>query len=126
MSGVPADRPPAATEWTRLVPSDVIAPGQIVDVGHGETDLVVWRTSAGEPCVMSARCPHLWSHLAGEGVVEDDELICCTHGWRFATCGTATVIRSGSRDAMTNIAVYPVAERDGEIWGELPTAEPEV
>lgn len=117
---------PAEPEWIRLVPSDVIGPGQIVDVGHGETDLVVWRTTDGEACVMSARCPHLWSHLAGEGVVEGNELICCTHGWRFATCGTGTVIRGDKRDAMTDIAVYPVSERDGEIWGQLPGAEPEL
>lgn len=114
---------PAATEWIRLAASDSVAPGQILDVGHGEEDLVVWRTASGEPCVMSARCPHLWSHLAGEGVVEGDELICCTHGWRFATCGTGTVIRGERRDPMTDIAVFPVSERDGGIWGELSPPE---
>ena len=57
--------------------------GQIVDAAHGEQDLVVWRTFEGEPCVMEARCPHEWSHLGAEGVVDGLEILCTAHFWRF-------------------------------------------
>jgi nitrite reductase/ring-hydroxylating ferredoxin subunit len=36
---------------------------------------------------MEARCPHQWSHLGGEGVVEGDELVCLTPPLAFTTEG---------------------------------------
>jgi len=99
-----------------------VAPGQIVDAVHGDLDLVVWRTFEGEPCVMEARCPHQWSHLGAEGVVDGPEIVCAAHFWRFDTSGTGTKVgMTGRRDPKSDIAVFPCREVDGRIEALLPS-----
>lgn len=97
--------------------SDAIGPSQIVDATHRDDDLVIWRTAEGRLCVMDARCPHQWSHLGAEGVVDGDEVVCTSHWWRFTTDGTATMLRTnGDRDPQAAIAVFACKERDGQVW----------
>ena len=99
-----------------------VAPGQIVDAVHGDQDLVVWRTFEGEPCVMEARCPHEWSHLGAEGVVDGPEILCTAHFWRFTTDGTGSKVgMTGRRDPKADIAVFPCREVDGRIEAQLPS-----
>lgn len=92
-------------------------PGSVVEAVLGVKDLVVWRTVLGEVCVMEARCPHQWSHLAQEGSVDGEELVCLTHFWRFTTDGEGWKTNmSGRRDRKSDIDVYPCSEDDGQIW----------
>ena len=106
--------------WVEV--AGAVAPGQIVDAAHGDLDLVVWRTFEGEPCVMEARCPHQWSHLGAEGVVDGPEIVCTAHFWRFDTSGTGTKVgMTGRRDPKSDIAVYPCREVDGRIEARLPS-----
>lgn len=108
----PDDSPP----WIPLVPADAVGPGTVMAASWGGLDLVVWRTTDGRPCVMEARCPHNWSHLGAEGAVDGDELVCCTHYWRFALDGTGTKLNAnGRRDPKADIEVYPCAERDAMV-----------
>ena len=107
--------------WVEV--AGAVAPGQIVDAVHGDLDLVVWRTFEGEPCVMEARCPHQWSHLGAEGVVDGPEIVCAAHFWRFDTSGTGTKVgMTGRRDPKSDIAVFPCREVDGRIEA-LPPSE---
>lgn len=102
--------------WIAVASSADIAPGQVVDAAHDD-ELVVWRTAGGVACVMDARCPHQWSHLAAEGVVDGEEIICTSHWWRFATDGTACRLRTdGTREPQADTTVVPCEERDGRIW----------
>ena len=102
--------------WRELLDAEAVAPGQVKGVACGDLDLVVWRTAAGEVSVMDARCPHLWSHLAAEGAVDGEELVCTAHFWRFDTSGAGVKLAaSGRRDRKGDIAVYPCRERDGTI-----------
>lgn len=110
--------------WTRLVDSDAVAPGAIVDAslppeepGGYDRDLVVWRTFDGEPCVMDARCPHQWSHLGAEGFVDGDEIVCTAHFWRFTVAGVGSKVNvNGRRDMKSDVDVFACEERDGGIW----------
>ena len=107
-------------EWVEV--AGEVAAGQIVDAAHGDLDLVVWRTFDGEACVMEARCPHQWSHLGAEGVVDGPEIVCAAHFWRFDTSGTGTKAgMTGRRDPKADIAVYPCREVDGRIEAQLPS-----
>ena len=107
-------------EWVEV--AQEIGAGQIEDAAHGDLDLVVWRTSAGEPCVMEARCPHQWSHLGAEGAVDGFEIVCAAHFWRFDTTGTGTKMgMTGRRDPKSDIAVYPCREADCRIQARLPS-----
>lgn len=98
-----------------------LAPGAIVDATVGTLDLVVWRTVGGRPCVMDARCPHQWSHLAAEGVVDGEEILCLSHFWRFDPDGRGAKVNvNGRRDPKGDTVVYPCREHDGDIWALIP------
>jgi len=109
--------------WIRLVDGD-IPPGGIVEATLGGEDLVVWRGGSGVPCVSEARCPHQWSHLASEGVVDGDELVCLTHFWRFGSDGAGWKLNAdGRRDRKGDLAVLSCVEHDGAIWVRQPGVE---
>lgn len=102
--------------WEWLIAATEVASSEVVAVEVGELELVVWRTRQGDPVVMDARCPHQWSHLAAEGVVDGDEIVCAAHFWRFDTagCGSKLTVR-GRRDPKGPIGIYPCREIDGAI-----------
>lgn len=112
-------------EWVDLVAADEVVPGVLtpVDLGVGSDrlELVVWRDRSGRPCVMDARCPHQWSYLGHEGVLDGDELVCASHFWRFGVDGRGTKVNvNGRRDVKADITVFPVAEVDGRIRAQVP------
>ena len=108
--------PEAEGNW-RIVDVDLPSPGSVIDAVCGDDDLVVWRTDRGEVCVMDARCPHQWSHLAQEGMVDGEELVCLAHFWRFSTSGEGWKANiNGRRDRKGDIDVYSSREIDGRIW----------
>jgi phenylpropionate dioxygenase-like ring-hydroxylating dioxygenase large terminal subunit len=105
--------------WVRIGDSSLPA-GGILGTTLADEDLVIWRSMAGTPCVAEARCPHQWSHLAGEGAVDGEELVCLTHLWRFTVDGEGWKENaSGRRDRKGDLAVKPCVERDGGIWVQV-------
>ncbi|MDH3754790.1 MAG: Rieske 2Fe-2S domain-containing protein [Acidimicrobiia bacterium] len=103
--------------WTPLVTAAAVEPGGIVDAELGDIDVVVWRAATGRLCVMDARCPHQWSHLGAEGVVDGDEIVCCAHGWRFELDGSGWKQNmAGRRDRKSDIDVFACDVRDGTVW----------
>ncbi len=94
-----------------------LLPEGIVEVGLDEEDLVVWRTASGAACVMEARCPHQWSHLASQGAVDGEELVCLTHFWRFTLTGEGWKQNlDGRRDRKGDIATLDCLENSEGIW----------
>jgi len=114
------DGGPPEPGWARV--ADVVpAPGTIAESTierAGRTDdLVVWVTASGVPCVSEARCPHQWSHLAHEGAVDGEELVCLTHFWRFGVDGEGWKQNvNGRRDRKGDLEVLPCVAHDGGIW----------
>lgn len=103
--------------WVRVA-EVAPAPGAIVDCD--DHDVVVWRTLGGEICVMDCRCPHQWSHLGAEGVVDGDEIVCTAHYWRFTTAGVGSKLNvGGRRDEKAPIDVFEHRVEDGEIWARI-------
>ncbi len=110
----------ASRAFVALLPGEAVACGAVVAVDVGEVELVVWRTAEGEAVVTDARCPHQWSHLEAEGVVDGDELVCTSHFWRFDTRGCGSKLtETGRRDPKADIDTYPSRERDGVIEAAL-------
>lgn len=105
----------AADDWAAVATTEGVGAGTIV--ADDDHDVVVWRPSGGgSPCVMDARCPHQWSHLAAEGVVDGDELVCAAHFWRFDRHGRGTKLNvGGRRDPKSDVEVFECRERDGMI-----------
>jgi nitrite reductase/ring-hydroxylating ferredoxin subunit len=78
--------------------------------------LVGWRDGAGEMHVMDAFCPHLGAHLGHGGTVEDCELVCPFHGWRFDSDGLNTEIPYSDRvNRKAKLRPYPTVERNGVV-----------
>jgi phenylpropionate dioxygenase-like ring-hydroxylating dioxygenase large terminal subunit len=110
-----------ARRWVPVLAAADIAPGSVAEAAVGDRDLVVWRTHDGRACVFDARCPHQWSHLGAEGVVDGDELVCTAHFWRFSCDGTGTKLAmSGRRHPKADAGVVPCREVDGRIEVGLP------
>ncbi len=106
------------SRWVEV--AGTVAPGAVAEASVGDLDLVVWRNFDGEACVMEARCPHQWSHLGAEGVVDGPEIVCAAHFWRFTTAGTGTkVAMNGRRDRKADIRVFPCREVGGRIEADL-------
>jgi nitrite reductase/ring-hydroxylating ferredoxin subunit len=111
--------------WTDVLASDAVAPGAVVGVEVGSGRRVLWRTAAGRLAACDARCPHQWSDLAHEGVVDGEELVCLTHFWRFDTAGRGSKLAvTGRRDPKGDVPRVEVRELDGRI--EVFVAEPPV
>jgi phenylpropionate dioxygenase-like ring-hydroxylating dioxygenase large terminal subunit len=111
--------PESDVTWVTVAESSEVVAGSVVPMD--DHDVVVWRTSDGAPCVMDARCPHEWSHLAVEGVVEGDHLVCCSHFWRFGRTGDAsTVDRQGRRTERLPITVFRCRELEDRIEALIP------
>jgi nitrite reductase/ring-hydroxylating ferredoxin subunit len=109
--------------WTDVLASDDLVPGQRIGVEVGSGRAVVWRTTEGALAACDARCPHQWSDLAAEGVVDGDELVCLTHFWRFDTDGHGSKLSmTGRRDPKGDVARLEVRERSGRI--EVLAADP--
>ena len=107
--------------WVVVGASERLPPGSTL--ADDEHDVVVWRTAGGAVCVVDSRCPHQWSHLDAEGVVDGEELVCTAHFWRFDRAGRGTKVNvNGRRDIKADLDVFPSREADGVIWAELPIA----
>ena len=106
------------SEWVVVARSDELPLGAtIADDAH---DVVAWRGSDGVVCVVDSRCPHEWSHLDAEGVVDGDELVCTAHFWRFDREGRGTKVNvKGRRDAKSDVEVFESREQDGVISARL-------
>ena len=59
--------------------------------------LVAWRDDAGELHVQDPFCPHLGAHLGHGGTVEDCQIVCPFHGWKFDAEGVNTEIPYSER-----------------------------
>ena len=109
----------ADASWVVLTASSAVDTAGVVPVDP--FDVVVWRTAAGSACVMESRCPHEWTHLGAEGVVDGDELVCCSHLWRFTTSGAGSTLgRDGTRTERASIGVFPCREIDDRIEALIP------
>jgi len=93
---------------------------------------VFWRTADGAAHASLDRCPHLGAALSG-GKVDNDELVCPFHGWRFDGQGRCKHIPSVGRNGRIpgGIALerYAVREAHGFIWlwwGRCETASEEL
>lgn len=75
--------PPVPDGWYRAVFSDELAAGEAKPLAILGLDLVVWRGEDGRVRVADAFCPHLGAHLGHGGRVEQNDLVCPFHAWRW-------------------------------------------
>ncbi len=107
---------PVPFGWYQIAwPSD-IEPGEVKPLFYFERDLVFWRDQEGGYHLQDAVCPHLGGHLGHGGHVENCEIMCPFHGWRFDAEGRNSKIPYSERvNRAARLRTYPVIERNGII-----------
>jgi len=109
--------------WWPLCRSTDLPAGKVIGRNFLDGRVVLFRDADGKAAVVSAYCPHNGADLS-VGRVEEGQLVCAFHEWRFNGEGRCT--RTGGGDTVTpgmRTFRYPTIERYGLIWafnGETP------
>jgi 3-ketosteroid 9alpha-monooxygenase subunit A len=119
-----------AKGWYYVADADEVKADAMLPVSYLDQQLIVFRDRSGEVQVANAFCPHLGAHLASaDGCIEDGEIVCPFHKWRFDTtdgaCSSipyATVIPKRA-----TLTTYPAIEMGGMVlmWWHPLGGEPE-
>jgi 5,5'-dehydrodivanillate O-demethylase len=110
--------------WHPIARSALVEPGQARPVRILGEDLTLYRGASGRAYLVGGRCAHRRTTLH-TGHVEDDQLRCMYHGWRYDGTGLCTQIpaEKRARTYEVRIAAYPVHEYSGMVFaymGESP------
>lgn len=111
-----AERFPAApAAWYLFGPSSLIRHGPHSKGMLGRR-FVAYRTPAGRPVILDARCAHLGADL-GRGCIVDDSIQCPFHGWKFGPDGRCRdAPGSAEVPAFARQAAFPCAERHDHLF----------
>ncbi len=118
---------PVPFGWYQICWPDELEPGGVAPVYYWERDLVMWRDDEGAYHLQDAICPHLGGHLGHGGHVENCEIMCPFHGWKFDGTGANSEIPYSERvNRAAKLRTYPTIERNGLImsWYHPFEAEP--
>jgi hypothetical protein len=80
--------------------------------------IAVYRDGSGQVHALDDRCPHRQVKLSS-GRVQENELECAYHGWRFNSSGQCVAVpylAENQKLPTCQIRHYPVKEQDGFIW----------
>jgi len=114
MRGFPYGNFPSG--WFQVAWSDEIAVGDVVPKRYFSRDLVCTRPEAGEIAVFDAFCPHLGAHLGYGGRLEDGQLVCPFHGWRFDSEGRNCQIPYADRpNRVKRLTKWSAREANGAV-----------
>ncbi len=104
-------------DWHVVHRSADLADGEVRKVRLLGEDLAVWRTG-GHAMAWLDHCIHRGSRFT-MGRVEDGEIVCPYHGWRYGPSGQCTLIPSQPDVPVPKRAraiTYHCKERYGLIW----------
>ncbi|RFA29414.1 hypothetical protein CAI21_10160 [Alkalilimnicola ehrlichii] len=110
--------PVLANDWHPVAAAKALQPGAIAAVKLLGQELAVWRDSMGAVHAWEDRCPHRGTRFS-IGSVEDDQLVCAYHAWRFVAGGRCIQIPAQPDRTPPSRAcarVFQVREAYGLIW----------
>ena len=117
--------------WYAVARSPDLA-SQVVAVRLLGRDYVVWRDGSGAVVAAPDRCPHREAPLS-IGRLDEGELECGYHGWRFGEAGRCVLVPSANEGVpvppKAHLSTLHAAERYGLVWlcpGEPASGIPEV
>jgi 5,5'-dehydrodivanillate O-demethylase oxygenase subunit len=106
--------------WQPVFHSADLAPGRATPLRIMNQDFTLYRSEAGAPLLVDARCPHRGAQLSA-GWVDGESLRCLYHGWRFGpdgACLEQPAEGSGFRGKVA-IGAYPARDYLGLIFAYL-------
>jgi 5,5'-dehydrodivanillate O-demethylase len=103
--------------WHPVATSATLAPGTARALRILSEDLTLYRGESGTAYVIGGRCAHRCTVLH-TGWVENDQVRCMYHGWRYDGTGRCTEMpaEKNARLDLVRIAGYPVHEYAGLIF----------
>ena len=111
--------------WHAIAASRDVAPGHVIPVRIMSEDYALFRGTSGKVQLFAERCPHRGA-LMHLGWVENDDLRCVYHGWKYdcsGQCIEAPAEKEGF-EKNVRIPVFPAAEAFGLIYGYFGPGEP--
>jgi phenylpropionate dioxygenase-like ring-hydroxylating dioxygenase large terminal subunit len=102
--------------WFQVAWSDELPAEGVVPLSCFGQELVLFRTEDGVAHVLDAYCPHLGAHLGHGGRIQQGNLQCPFHGWRFNPEGTCVAIPHAQKiPPGAKLRAWPVRELNGVI-----------
>jgi nitrite reductase (NADH) small subunit/3-phenylpropionate/trans-cinnamate dioxygenase ferredoxin subunit len=102
-------------QWIQVAKVSEIKPGRMRDFELLDGTMLGVANAGGVFHAFDATCPHRGGPLVG-GRLEEGELVCPWHGYRFALASGRNVAPGGVRD----VRRFPARVRDGCIEVEIP------
>ncbi len=106
-------------QWYGILESKEIPFNKPIGVARLGAKLVLWRNSNGTVNCIFDKCCHRGASLS-IGTVEDDELVCPFHGFKYDASGKVTVIPANGKNtpvpARFCVNSYKVVDKYGFIW----------
>lgn len=111
--------------WQPVFNSNELPAGRAKPIKIMNEDFTLYRGKSGKPFVVDYRCPHRQTQLS-TGWVEEDEIRCLYHGWKFDGSGRCTERPQEPGKSGGSIAIksYPVREHVGMIWAYFGPGQP--
>jgi 5,5'-dehydrodivanillate O-demethylase oxygenase subunit len=111
--------------WLAVERADDLAPGRAKPLRIMSENYTLYRGASGKAQIIDARCPHRGAmmHL---GWVEDDDIRCIYHGWKFDCSGQCIEqpAEVEGYNRKVRIRTYPTREHMGLIFGYFGDGEP--
>jgi 5,5'-dehydrodivanillate O-demethylase len=111
--------------WMALDNSANLAAGRAKPIRIMSENYTLYRGASGRAQVVDQRCPHRGAmmHL---GWVEDDDIRCVYHGWKFDCSGQCIEqpAEAAGFSRKVRIPVYPTREHQGLIFAYFGEGEP--
>lgn len=98
--------------WHPTIKSNLLKKKPVLIQLCGE-EIVLFRTAKGEIGALKNRCPHRGMRLS-QGWVENDEIVCPYHAWRYAANGQG--FSPGTPKLKPCVSSFSVTQRYGMIW----------
>ena len=114
---------PVLSDWHPLAAAKHLAAGALQPAQLLGTELVLWRGVDGRPHAWLDRCAHRGTRLS-IGRIEQGQLVCAYHGWRYADDGRCTEVPALPGFVPPQAAcakTFPVVESHGLLWASLGT-----
>lgn len=112
------------TFWQPVAVGDSVAAGQARALRVLSEDLTLYRGESGTAYLIGGRCAHRCTVLH-TGWVQDDQVRCMYHGWRYDGRGNCTEMPA-ERALLPDVKIagYPVREYAGLIFAYLGQGAP--
>ena len=108
---------PVPFGWFQIGWPDELKKGEVKPLYYFDRHLAFWRdTAEGSYHLQDAMCPHLGGHLGHGGHVENCEIMCPFHGWKFDCDGNNSEIPYSERtNSSAKLHTFPIVVRNGII-----------